>query len=337
MVNHLADFLVFFFEILTLVAAILLVVAGIIALSSKGSAKAKKGSLSVKSLNKRYREQTKNVQREVFSKTEFKRIKQADKASQKAAKLARKKNTKKAEQTAKVFLIRFNGNMMATEVNSLREEITAILGVATLKDEVVVCLESGGGVVHGYGLCASQLQRIKTHKIPLTVCVDKVAASGGYMMASVADKILAAPFAIIGSIGVLAQLPNFHRLLKEKGIDFEQLTAGEYKRTLTLFGKNTPKAREKMQDEINETHKLFKQFIAKNRPSVNLKKAATGEHWFGEDALALGLIDDLMTSDDYLAAILNKQKTRLFEISYQQKKSMGTKFIQGAKQTLNAL
>ena len=149
--------------------------------------------------------------------------------------------------------------MDAHEVESLREEITAIISIANpSKDKVLIRLESGGGVVHGYGLAASQLQRIKSAGIPLSVAIDKVAASGGYMMACVADEILAAPFAIVGSIGVIAQIPNFNKILKKNDVEFEQITAGEFKRTLTLFGENTDKAREKFREEIEQTHDLFK-------------------------------------------------------------------------------
>lgn len=341
MLNHLVDFLIFFFEAATIVACILIVVAGIIAISSKGKLKAQKGELKIIPRHKAYKEQKQQLQREILAKADVKRIKKEDKAAKKAQNKRDKataKNKKNAKQktaiTQRVFLIQFTGNMMATAVNALREEVTAILAIATKADEVVVCIESGGGVVHGYGLGASQLQRIKDHHIPLTICVDKVAASGGYMMASVADKILAAPFAILGSIGVVAQLPNFHRLLKEKGIDFEQITAGEYKRTLTVFGKNTDKGRKKMQHEIDETHQLFKQFVAKNRPKVDLKKVATGEHWFGEDAIKLGLVDQLITSDEYLCQMLEAKEAELFEISYQQKKSLGAKMLQGARQSI---
>ena len=182
----------------------------------------------------------------------------------------------------RVFVLNFDGDWKASAVNLFREEITAILCVAKPQDEVVVRLESSGGVVHGYGLAASELQRIKDHHIPLTIAVDKVAASGGYMMACVADKILAAPFAIIGSIGVLAQLPNFHRFLKKHDVDFEQITAGQYKRTLSLFGENTSDGRKKFQTEINEAHQLFKQFITEHRPQIDIDKLATGEYWFGQ-------------------------------------------------------
>ena len=187
-------------------------------------------------------------------------------------------------------------------------------------DEVVVRLESGGGVVHGYGLAASQLQRIREQKIPLTVAVDKVAASGGYLMACVADQIIAAPFAIIGSIGVLAQLPNLHRLLKKHEIDFEQIYAGEYKRTLTLFGENTDKAREKMREELEETHGLFKDYVKVQRPDLDIEKVATGEHWLATRALELGLVDRLQTSDDYLMAA--RRDAQLILLSYTERKKL---------------
>lgn len=219
-----------------------------------------------------------------------------------------------------IFVLDFDGDIRASAVTSLRQEISAILTLARSEDEVVVRLESGGGVVHGYGLAASQLQRIRAHNIPLTVAVDKVAASGGYMMACVADKIIAAPFAIIGSIGVLAQLPNLHRLLKKHEIDFEQLYAGEYKRTLTMFGENTDKAREKMQQELQETHDLFKAHVKDQRPQLNIGKVATGEHWFGSRALELGLVDHLQTSDDYLMAA--RFDTRLILLNYTAKKTL---------------
>ena len=184
----------------------------------------------------------------------------------------------------------------------------------------MVCLESPGGVVHGYGLAASQLMRLKQRNIRLTVAVDKVAASGGYMMACVADKIVSAPFAIIGSIGVVAQIPNVHRLLKKHDVDVDVMTAGEYKRTMTIFGENTEKGKQKFQQELEETHQLFKQFVAQNRPHLDLDKVATGEHWFGQQALNLNLVDEIMTSDDLLLQAM-KEKS-VIGVKYAVKKSL---------------
>ena len=223
-------------------------------------------------------------------------------------------------------MLDFEGDIRATAVASLRQEISAILTMAGGGDEVVVRLESGGGVVHGYGLAASQLQRIRERKIPLTVTVDKVAASGGYMMACVADRLIAAPFAIIGSIGVLAQLPNLHRLLQKHEVDFEQLYAGEYKRTLTLFGENTDKAREKMQQELEETHGLFKDYVKAQRPRLDIDKVATGEHWLGTRALELGLVDRLQTSDDYLMAA--RRDAQLILLNYAGRKTFLDRFAE---------
>ncbi|MDF5637600.1 protease SohB, partial [Vibrio parahaemolyticus] len=219
-------------------------------------------------------------------------IKARDKAVKKEEKEKNKSREKEIKQASKdgsldskrephLFVLDFNGSIDAKEVASLREEITAILAVAREGDEVLLRLESGGGMVHGYGLASSQLDRIKAAGLPLTISVDKVAASGGYMMACVADKIVSAPFAIVGSIGVIAQIPNFNKLLKKHDIEYEQLTAGEYKRTLTMFGENTDKARDKFKQELEETHVLFKDFIRERRPSLDLDKVATGEHWFG--------------------------------------------------------
>ena len=194
------------------------------------------------------------------------------------------------EEDKRVYVIDFKGDMRASAVESLREEVTALVAVATPEDEIVVCLENAGGVVHDHGLGASQLERIKSHNIPLTVIVDKVAASGGYLMASIADRIVAAPFAIVGSIGVLAQIPNFNRFLEERGIDFEQVTAGKYKRTLTMFGKNTEADREKTREDLEEVHTLFKNAVVEHRPDLDIEGVATGEYWYGRRAKELGLV-----------------------------------------------
>jgi serine protease SohB len=186
-----------------------------------------------------------------------------------------------------------------------------------------VRLESGGGMVHSYGLASSQLQRIRDRGIPLTVCIDKVAASGGYMMACIADKIISAPFAIVGSIGVVAQLPNFNRLLKKHDVDFEMFTAGEYKRTVTMFGHNSAKAKDKFKGDLEETHVLFKNHVSQFRPSLNIEAVATGDVWYGQDALENNLVDELGTSDDYLVKACNDAD--VFEVSYEFKKSLQEK------------
>jgi serine protease SohB len=245
------------------------------------------------------------------------------KAHKKALKLAAKGGADgeiEAQQKPRVFVLNFKGDLRALAVAGLRQEITAVLSMAQARDEVVLRLESPGGMVHAYGLASSQLQRIKDHGINLTVCVDKVAASGGYMMACVANKILAAPFAIIGSIGVVAQLPNFNRLLKKHDIDFELITAGEHKRTLTMLGENTAQGREKFVEEIEDVHLLFKEFIAQHRPQLDIEKVATGEHWFGERALDRGLVDELTTSDEYIAQAC--AAADVFEVKYVQKKRL---------------
>lgn len=242
-------------------------------------------------------------------------------------------NTSASDQDkSRVFVIDFDGSMSANEVGALREEITAILTIATPDDKVVVRLTSPGGVVHGYGLAASQLSRIKNANIPLIAVVDKVAASGGYMMACVADKIIAAPFAIIGSIGVVAQVPNFHRLLKKNEIDVELHTAGAFKRTLTLFGENTDEGREKFKQELNETHELFKEFVSSKRPSLDIESVATGEHWYGSVALNKGLVDEVSTSDDYLQSLYKAHK--VLNIKYVVKKSMTERVTKSASQSL---
>lgn len=230
-----------------------------------------------------------------------------------------KKEEKDNKDIKKVFVIDFEGDIHASQVDSLREEITAALHIATAKDEVVVKIHSPGGVVHGYGLAASQLLRVREKNIPLTVCVDEVAASGGYMMSCVANKIISAPFAIIGSIGVVAQVPNFHKVLKKYDVEYKEYTAGEYKRTVSLFGEITPKGEEKFVERLSDTHILFKNFVQKFRPALDLSKVATGEYWFGEEAKILGLVDEIKTSDEYLLSF--EPHTHIYKLKYEIKEN----------------
>ncbi len=310
MTDILAQLSLFTGKAIISVAFILLLFAGILALLGRGKERIT-GKVVIKNLNKKLEETKEILLEEIFPKEEFKKFLKNKKQIE--------KKKKKLVSTKNVFVLHFNGDIKASAVKSLSEQITAILSVATRQDEVVVCVESAGGMVHSYGLAAAQLQRIKQRSIPLTVAIDKIAASGGYLMACIANKILAAPFAIIGSIGVIFQLPNFHRFLNENNIDFEQVTAGQYKRTLTLFGKNTEEGREKLREELDDIHTLFKQLIHENRPQLDIEKIATGEHWLARHAQQLQLVDILQTSDDYL---LEKSKdATLYEISFQTKKS----------------
>ncbi|MEE4378346.1 MAG: protease SohB [Candidatus Competibacteraceae bacterium] len=300
---------------ITVVAAILIIVSGVVALSSRSTLKTKE-HIEVKHLNRAFEEMSLALQEVILPKKAFKGLLKKAKKQQKSAE-------QQSDEQRKLFVLNFHGDIRASAVASLREEITALLMIAAPRDEVVVRLESAGGLVHAYGLAASQLARIKERKIGLTVAVDKVAASGGYLMACVADRIVTAPFAVVGSIGVVSQLPNFNRLLKKHDIDFELLTAGEYKRTMTLFGENTDKARLKFQEELEETHRLFKEFLSTYRNQLDLERVATGEHWYGTQALELKLVDELRTSDDYLLEA--SKDAALFEITYASHKPLWTK------------
>jgi serine protease SohB len=311
--QFLADYGLFLAKSVTLVIAILIIIGGIIALVSKGRNRDKE-QLEIRKLNQRYDDMKKALESEMLTKAELKEIKKTEKK-------ADKKETKKHKK--RIFVIDFDGDMRASAVTSFREEITAILNIATPKDEVAIRLESPGGMVSAYGLAASQIHRIREKKIPITILIDKVAASGGYLMACTANRILAAPFAIIGSIGVLAQIPNFHRLLKKNDIDFEQITAGEYKRTVTMFGENTDRDREKLKTDLESIHHQFKDFIAQNRPSVDINQVATGEYWLATRAKELNLVDDLMTSDEYL--LTASHDADLYQVIYTIKKSLSEK------------
>ena len=303
----------FLAKVATIVLAIVVIITLVAVTAMRG--RSPKGQLVITDLGESFHETQSLMQEHLLDKKSYKKW--------------HKQTLRKAtdEPLPRLFVLEFIGSMDAKETDALREEVSAILAVAKPEDEVLLKLESGGGVVHGYGLAASQLNRFRLHNIPLTIAVDKVAASGGYMMACVANKLLAAPFAIIGSIGVIAQLPNFHKLLKKNDVDFEQFTAGEFKRTVTLFGENTDKGRQKFQQELEETHSLFKDFVSQQRPQLDVTKVATGEHWFGYQALALNLIDELSTSDDYLQAALKHRQ--VLSVRYQLRKGLADKLGQG--------
>lgn len=307
---------------MTFVIAVVAIIIAITAAAMKQ--KQKKGELEITDLSEQYEEIEEEVVHYLLSKEELKEKEKADKKAEKE----KAKSKEKPEAKPRLFVVDFVGSIDAKEVSSLREEITAILTVATPEDEVFVRLESGGGMVHGYGLAASQLDRVRQKGIPLTISVDKVAASGGYMMACVANNIIAAPFAILGSIGVIAQIPNFNKILKKNDVEFEQITAGEFKRTLTMFGENTEAGREKFVEEIEGIHELFKDFVGEHRPSLDISKVATGETWFGTKALETGLIDTVQTSDDYLLSAVKDKK--IISLKYQTKKGLAEKLSKAA-------
>ena len=326
----------FLAKIVTVVVAIAVIAVLIVNVTQR---KRQRGELRITNLSEQHQDMQEDLavalldapQQKLWHKAQKKKLK----LEAKAAKAKAQQGDTEAATKPRVWVIDFKGSMDAHEVSSLREEITAVLTVATPQDQVVVRLESPGGVVHGYGLAASQLQRIRDKQIPLTVAVDKVAASGGYMMACVANKIVAAPFAILGSIGVVAQIPNLNRFLKNKDIDVELHTAGQYKRTLTLLGENTEEGRQKFREELNETHHLFKDFVKEMRPSLDIEQVATGEHWYGTQAQEKGLVDEVGTSDELLLGLMENRE--VISVRYTQRKKMMDRFTGSAAESADKL
>ncbi|WP_413568058.1 protease SohB [Bdellovibrio sp. HCB117] len=309
--EHIGIFAAQTFLILFAIIAVILVIAMVAAKAGH------KNEIQVELLHKKYKNFKTLLKAQTLTKNERKELRKKLKEEKKSS------ENKSRDQEKKIFLIDFEGDVKASAVENLREEVTAVLTIATPKDEVVVRVESPGGVVHGYGLAASQLLRIREKQIPLTICVDKVAASGGYLMSCTANKILCAPFAIVGSIGVVAQVPNLHRVLKKHDVDFKEYTAGEYKRTVSLLGEITPKGEEKFKEQLEDTHVLFKNFVHKFRPNLNLNEVATGEYWYGEQAIAKGLVDEIRTSDDYLLDL--SQQHQIVKVKYEHHESFSDK------------
>ena len=310
MTEFFAEYGLFLLKAITIVVAIVVVMVVAAAAGKKAS---HHEGLEIESLNKKYQLLASALKQAVMKKADWKAEAKAEKARDKA-------DAKSEEKRSRAFVIDFKGDLKASAVPSLREEVNAVLEVATPNDQIIVRIENYGGVVHEHGLAASQLARIRDRQIPLIIAVDKVAASGGYLMACVASKIVAAPFAILGSIGVIAQLPNFNRLMDSHGIDFEQITAGKYKRNVTIFGKNTDEDRAKLKEELEDVHNLFKGAVSKYRPDLDLDKIATGEHWYGTRAIELGLVDEIKTSDELLSELA--RDTDLYRVAYKIKQPL---------------
>ena len=304
----------FLLKVITVLISVIVLISFVAASKKSNTSE----GLEIENLNERYKGLSDSLNKAVMEKDEWKK-------KQKSEKAIAKKNKKKKTRKPKAYILDFIGDIKASAVPSLREEVTAILDIAKRNDQIVLRLDNHGGVVHEHGLAASQLARIRQKKIHLTVVVDKVAASGGYLMASVANKIYAAPFAILGSIGVIAQLPNFNRLLDNYGVDFEQITAGQYKRNVTMFGKNTDEDREKLKDQLEEIHELFKSSVNEYRPQLDLERVATGEHWYGSKALELGLIDEIKTSDELLIEMAKKYE--IFSVKLKVKKPLKKRLL----------
>tara|TARA_B100001559_G_C16492764_1_gene619211 strand:- start:1082 stop:2101 length:1020 start_codon:yes stop_codon:yes gene_type:complete len=310
----LADYLVFLLKVFTIVLAITIPLLLIIG-SSKGKSQPR-GKLSITNLSDKFEEMGNAVKGSLMTPKELKKFNKD---------LSKEKKKKDKDQTEdSIFVLNFKGDIQASEVEKLKQEVNAILLSETDCREVVIRVESGGGSAYAYGLCAAELKRLVDNKINLTVCIDKVAASGGYLMSCVASKIIAAPWAIVGSIGVIAQLPNFHRLLKKNSIDFEMHTAGAFKRTLTTLGENTEEGREKFKSDLEDLHLIFKNFVKEQRPEVDTDIVATGEVWQGEDAVRVGLVDSLETSDNYLVGL--SKGAKLFELEFVEKKNLTERF-----------
>lgn len=328
----LSEYGLFLAKIVTVVLAIAAIAAIIVNVAQRN--KRQRGELRVNNLSEQYKEMKEELAAALMDTHQQKQWHKAQKKKHKQEAKA-KLGEVVTDSKPRVWVLDFKGSMDAHEVNSLREEITAVLAAFKPQDQVVLRLESPGGMVHGYGLAASQLQRLRDKNIPLTVTVDKVAASGGYMMACVADKIVSAPFAIVGSIGVVAQMPNFNRFLKSKDIDIELHTAGQYKRTLTLLGENTEEGREKFREELNETHQLFKDFVKRMRPSLDIEQVATGEHWYGQQAVEKGLVDEINTSDEVILSLMEGRE--VVNVRYMQRKRLIDRFTGSAAESADRL
>ncbi|HET8705673.1 MAG TPA: protease SohB [Pseudomonadales bacterium] len=332
MTEFLTDYGLFLAKAVTVVFAVLVIISMGVAASMKNR-RPEKGEIKVKYLNDEFEEMEFILKETVLTKEQWKAEEKALKKKEKEEEKARKEGREKIKR--RIYVLNFDGDEHASQTESFAKEVSAVLTMATPQDEVVVRLESPGGIVHEYGYAASLIDRFVRANIPLLVCVDKVAASGGYLMACVANRILAAPFAIVGSVGVVASVPNFNRLLKKNDVDYSIYTAGQYKRTVTMLGEITEEGKKKFQEELEDTHVLFKNFVSTHRKVVDIDRIATGEYWYGERAKELKLVDEIMTSDEYLFAARNDAD--IFEVTYEIKKNIAEKFGFAMQASLEAV
>lgn len=306
----------------------LVIFGGLLAIIAASLKQKKSGKeIEVQNLSEKSKKRQLQIKAKLLPAAEFKKTL---KSEQKKMKKERKSRD---HHKPRLFVLEFEGDVRATQTEELREQITSLLSVSDPStDQVLVTIESPGGMVHGYGLGAAQLLRIRDKGIRLVAAVDKVAASGGYLMASVANEIIAAPFAVVGSIGVIAQVPNLNRLLKKHDIDYEEVTSGKYKRSVSFLGEITPDGRRHFEKKIEGTHDLFKQFVKDLRPQLNLEEVANGDHWYGKEAVALGLVDRLQTSDDFISQFIESHQ--VIKLTSPEKKNLVQKVSQAAEQSL---
>ena len=300
---------------LIVIGLLAVILIPLLAAQGRGSKDREKKKLSFENLKDKLKNRTVELQSRILDKKNLKLY----------LKNLKKKGNAEKKDLPKSYVLEFMGDKTASQTENLREEISLILKVAKPEDEVILLLESRGGSVAHYGLAACQLQRLRDRGISLTICVDRVAASGGYLMACVGNKILSAPFAFIGSIGVLFGIPNIHGLLRKNLISYEELTAGKHKRTLTPFGKVTEEKKQKLQEQIDLVHQQFQSFLRRYRPSLDFDQVATGEAWLGDEALKLGLVDAIQCGDDYIVSQLETRD--VYKVALKKEESLPEKLF----------
>ena len=225
-----------------------------------------------------------------------------------------------------LYYLEFEGDIQASEAAKLKQEILVCLQVAKPTDVFLILVESSGGSVSNYGDLYSVMEMIKKRGHTLWVAIDRVAASGGYLISLPADKIFATPFALIGSIGVLSEVPNFGGLLDKYGVKMEEYTAGERKMNISMFRENGEEQKEHHRKKLGKIHELFKAQLVKYRGGLIEKKGVDigelmeGDFWMGENAFELGLVDELKSSVEIL--LDEKDHFNILKVNYHNEPKM---------------
>ncbi|HIQ50372.1 MAG TPA: signal peptide peptidase SppA [Nautiliaceae bacterium] len=201
-------------------------------------------------------------------------------------------------------------NYEQTESIYLQKVLSDLDSIEENYDGIILKIDSPGGDAYSTKKIAERIKEINK-KIPIVACIDQIATSGAYWLASSSDYIVADDFSIVGSIGVYASYLEFTGLMEKLGVKYNRIVFGKYKDILSPFKNLTEEERKLIERKINYIYEYFVKEVAKNRGlnySFVKEKIATGEFFFGYEAKELNLVDaigDLETCKKKMAHFLN--------------------------------
>lgn len=201
----------------------------------------------------------------------------------------------------KVALVEITG--VITDSKEVTDQLERHLQNPTVRAFLIRIDSPGGGVAASQEIYEELLKVRQVHGKPVVASMGSLAASGGYYVASAADRILANPGTITGSIGVLMQIPNFTELLQRIGVRSVVIKSGVYKDLASATRELTPEERRILQSVLDDVHDQFIQAVADGRriERRRVEHLADGRIFSGRQAQELGLVDELGDLQDALA------------------------------------